>query len=304
MDPLQRASLSLNGLSVGDSFGQTFFERAETVRKRIARRELPQPSWRFTDDTVMAIGVVETLTAHGSIDRDYLADRFAQNYHRNPWRGYGGMAHVILQAIHQGERWQDVAKSAFSGNGSYGNGAAMRVAPLGAFFADDLDALTRQAIFSAEVTHAHPEGQAGAVAVAMAAAWTWNHRHLAMPEAGPAMLAFVRDHTPAGKTRTGIERACALPFHASVQMAALTLGNGDYLTSQDTVPFVLWCAARHLDDFETALWETVSGLGDRDTTCAMVGGIVALRVGMDGIPAAWLTNREPLTDGAVAPPRI
>jgi ADP-ribosylglycohydrolase len=65
----------------------------------------------------------------------------------------------------------------------------------------------------------------------------------------------------------------------------------------DTVPFALWCAAQHLDDYEAALWLTVSGLGDRDTTCAIVGGIVALFTGTDGIPAEWRHAREPLPDG-------
>jgi ADP-ribosylglycohydrolase len=64
--------------------------------------------------------------------------------------------------------------------------------------------------------------------------------------------------------------------------------------AHDTVPFALWCAARHLDDFAAALWTTVSGLGDRDTTCAIVGGIVALAVGEAGIPAEFLAAREPL----------
>ena len=60
------------------------------------------------------------------------------------------------------------------------------------------------------------------------------------------------------------------------------------------MPFALWCAARHLDDDEEALGLTVSGLGDRDTTCAIVGGIVACYVGEEGIPVAWLQAREPL----------
>jgi ADP-ribosylglycohydrolase len=60
------------------------------------------------------------------------------------------------------------------------------------------------------------------------------------------------------------------------------------------VPFSLWCASRHLDRYEEALWATVSGLGDRDTTCAIVGGIVALRVGAEGLPRDWLARREPL----------
>lgn len=72
------------------------------------------------------------------------------------------------------------------------------------------------------------------------------------------------------------------------------LGNGSRVSAQDTVPFVLWCASGHLDNFERAVWLTVAGLGDRDTTCAMSGGIVALSAGYEAIPAAWLAAREAL----------
>jgi ADP-ribosylglycohydrolase len=77
-------------------------------------------------------------------------------------------------------------------------------------------------------------------------------------------------------------------------MAAGILGCGLRVTAPDTVPFALWCAARHLEDYVEALWATVSGLGDRDTTCAMVGGVVALATGREAIPADWLDAREPL----------
>ena len=66
------------------------------------------------------------------------------------------------------------------------------------------------------------------------------------------------------------------------------------VTSPDTVPFALWCAARHIDNYEEALWATVSGLGDRDTTCAIVGGVVVLATGRTSIPRTWLNAREPL----------
>ena len=62
------------------------------------------------------------------------------------------------------------------------------------------------------------------------------------------------------------------------------------------VPFALWCAARHISDYPEALWTTVSALGDRDTTCAIVGGLVALNSGARGIPTDWLEARESLSD--------
>ena len=61
------------------------------------------------------------------------------------------------------------------------------------------------------------------------------------------------------------------------------------------MPLVIWCIARQPRDFVEALWTTVSALGDRDTTCAMVGGAVALTERGGTIPAAWLRAREPLS---------
>jgi ADP-ribosylglycohydrolase len=110
---------------------------------------------------------------------------------------------------------------------------------------------------------------------------------------GKEMLAFILDLMPEGETKMGIAQALKLPFDYKVETAVAVLGNGTKVSAQDTVPFALWCAARHLNDFEAAMWTTVSGWGDRDTTCAMVGGIVGLK---GGIPQTWLENRESLTD--------
>src|SRR5579862_8575440 len=56
---LARARLSLEGLSVGDAFGERFFGPARAIRARLESRELPPPPWRYTDDTVMSLGIVE-----------------------------------------------------------------------------------------------------------------------------------------------------------------------------------------------------------------------------------------------------
>jgi ADP-ribosylglycohydrolase len=105
------------------------------------------------------------------------------------------------------------------------------------------------------------------------------------------MFEVVLAYAPEGDTRAGIARAATLPLSIDIASAASTFGNGSKITSQDTVPYVLWCAARHLGAFEEAMWSTGSGLGDRDTTCAMVGGIVALHPAAE-IPPAWLEARE------------
>ncbi len=303
MEPLARAQLALEGLSIGDAFGQMFFGNPETMLMAIYNRAEPAPPWYLTDDSIMAIGIVETLQTCGEIERDYLAARFAANYQRNRRRGYGGMAHHILQELCKGADWRDVAPAVFDGSGSYGNGAAMRVAPLGGFYADDLERLSLQAIASAEVTHSHLEGKVGAQAIALAAAWAWQQRDRSQPNRAD-LFAFILDRLPDSDTKSGIKTASQLPLDYSVVTAVSALGNGTMVSAQDTVPFTLWCAARHLDNFEAAMWATVSGLGDslserlrqRDTTCAIVGGIIALYVGAQGIPSAWQRSRESLTD--------
>ena len=290
----QRARLALEGLSVGDAFGERFFGPTESVAPRIEARQLPAGPWFWTDDTAMALSVVEELEANGAIDRDTLALRFARRYRQDSRRGYGGTAHDILMDIALGGRWQEVAQEVFDGQGSMGNGAAMRSAPIGGYYADDLEATAAHANASAEPTHAHVEGKAGAIAVAVAAAIACQMGSGARQASGKALLLETLQRTPTGATREGIERALALSFDVAPATAAATLGNGSQVIAPDTVPFSLWCAARHLLDFEAALWTTVSGLGDRDTTCAIVGGVVALAVGASGIPAHFIAAREPL----------
>jgi ADP-ribosylglycohydrolase len=300
MDAIGRMWLSLDGLSIGDSFGETFFTSPDEVLRRVSRRELPAAPWTYTDDTEMALSIVEVLTERGAIDQDLLAARFAKRMNFN--RNYGKGTYALLCGVKDGLDWRTLIRIGFRGMGSFGNGAAMRVAPLGAFFADQpLSLVCEQARLSAEVTHGHPEGIAGAIAVAAAAALAWQGR--TSETLGPSWIAAVRDAVPAGYTRDGIGEALAVPPDAPIVAAAEALGNGSGVTAPDTVPLCLWIAAHAASGFEQALWHTVSALGDRDTTCAIVGGILALRAGPDGIPRHWLQSREalPIGPGASKP---
>ena len=138
---------SLEGLSVGDAFGEQFFLKEKVVMQMIAERQLPATEeWHFTDDTVMAIAVVDELLENGEIIQNSLAKRFAQNYVKNPNRGYGGTVRGILQGIYDGKPWKDLSLAVFGGMGSFGNGAAMRVAPLGAHYRNDYRKVKEQAI--------------------------------------------------------------------------------------------------------------------------------------------------------------
>ncbi len=288
-DRLERAVCSLEGLSVGDAFGERY--ATSGAQEYIAARTLPRPPWHFTDDTQMALSVVSVLRQHGEMKQDVLATNFSAHYEED--RGYGDAMNRLVPMIYLPGMWRMMAPRLFGGEGSCGNGAAMRVAPLGAYFADDLDRAVEQAALSAAVTHSHPEGIAGALAVALAAASAARLRGTTALSR-PDFLGLVMAKMPQSIVLEGLRQARTLPLETSAREAARVLGSGYNATAQDTVPFALWCAAGHLDNYEEALWQTASGLGDSDTNCAIVGGIVSASVGIDGIPLSWRQAREPL----------
>lgn len=293
---LIRARESLEGLSVGDAFGEQWFftSRRPKLFVPIKDRTLPAGPWRFTDDTQMALSIVSILRQYGEINQDWLAESFGSHFEHG--RGYGLAMYEMLPQIRGGFPWQLAARSLFDGQGSFGNGSAMRVAPLGAFFADDLELVVKQSALSAEVTHKHPEGIAGAIAVAVAAAYAYQFRDSTQLPNNAMFIDLVLPFVPQSEVREGMLKAQQLASDAKIRDAVRALGNGSSVSAQDTVPFALWCAGTHLGNYEEAIWLTISGGGDVDTNCAIVGGIVASCTGVEGIPVEWMKHREPLPD--------
>ncbi|MEV7547637.1 MULTISPECIES: ADP-ribosylglycohydrolase family protein [unclassified Streptomyces] len=283
-----RALSSLRGLALGDALGSQYF--VPVNYPLLKRRELPAGSepWQWTDDTEMACSVVAVLAAHGRIDQDALASSFAE--HHDFDRGYGPAVNRMLRLVREGEDWRTLAAELFNGQGSWGNGAAMRIAPLGAWYAEDPEQATHQAEISAYTTHQHREAVCGAMAVAAAAA-------LAAAPAGPPTAEELLDGVialvPRSAVGAGVRRARDMLDYGDANTVAAVLGCGRRTSAHDTVPFALWSAARALDDFERAFWTTAQVGGDVDTTCAIVGGVLGAR-GAGALPPAWLDRTEAL----------
>ncbi|MFD6325201.1 ADP-ribosylglycohydrolase family protein [Streptomyces sp. NPDC058442] len=280
---LDRALASLRGLSVGDALGSQFF--VPENYPLLMRRELPPGRWQWTDDTEMACSVVAVLAAHRRIDQEALAQSFAR--HHDFDRGYGPAVGRLLRLVREGGDWRELAAGLFDGQGSWGNGAAMRIAPLGAWYADDPEQAVHQAEISAYPTHQHREAVVGAMAVAAAAALAAAPGGTPAPEALlDGVVALVPKRSAVG---AGLRRARDMLDFGDVATVAAVLGCGRRTTAHDTVPFVLWSAARSLSDYEQAFWTTVQAGGDMDTTCSIVGGVVA--AGEAGVPPSGWTER-------------
>ncbi|MEN3585238.1 ADP-ribosylglycohydrolase family protein [Streptomyces sp. ZYX-F-203] len=292
---LARALASLRGLSVGDALGAQFF--APGRHPLIGRRELPPGRWRWTDDTETACSVVLVLAGHRRIDQDALVRSLVERHDSD--RGYGRASARLMRLVRDGGDWRASAAGLFGGQGSWGSGAAMRVAPLGAWYADDPEQATHQAEISAYPTHQHREAVVGAMAVAAAAS-------LAAAADGPrdaeTLLTGVIELIPArSAVGAGLRRARDMLDHGDAETVAAVLGSGRRTAAHDTVPFALWSAARGLNDFAEAFWTTVRGGGDVDTTCAIAGGVIAAGTG-GAPPAEWIRRTEPLPTWAATPP--
>jgi ADP-ribosylglycohydrolase len=222
------------GAIAGDIIGSIYERRKSWEEQKNPHFEpLFAPKARFTDDTVMTVAVADHIL-HGD-DLVKVIKDYARSY---PDAGYGG---TFLQ-------WSRSDDS--QPYGSWGNGSAMRVSPVGFAF-DDLDEVLIRARWTAEVTHNHPEGIKGAQATAAAV-------HLARTGSGK------------GEIRDYIERKFGYDLSRSIDeiRPAYTFD----VSCQGSVPQAI-LAFLESDDYEHAVRLAVSLGGDADTLACIAGGI-------------------------------
>jgi len=217
------------GAIAGDIIGSVY-EHSPIKTKAFA---LLHPRCRFTDDTVLTIAVAEAILS----GRPY-ADALRDLGRRYPHAGYGGLFLQWLYAEHPVpyESW--------------GNGAAMRVSPVGFAFETREDVL-RQAAATAAPTHNHPEGIRGAQATALA-------------------VFLARTGTPKEEIRRDIEESFGYDLGRTV--SEIRPAYRFDVSSQGTVPEAL-IAFFDSDSWEDAVRNAISLGGDSDTLACITGGI-------------------------------
>jgi poly(ADP-ribose) glycohydrolase ARH3 len=275
----------LLGLAVGDGLGAPFeglnadniywgFGPPAEIVKNVDGETLT-----YTDDTEMMLGVAETLAEHGRILEEPLCRAFAANYHAE--RGYGQGARLVLEAMIEGGAWRDIACNHFPG-GSLGNGAAMRVAPVGLLFCGDLERVMEEAERSALPTHVHPLGIEGAQLLAVAVA-------LAVRPGPLDRKAFYRELQRCARSeefRWHLSAAARLRRSDSVGV----LGNS--LEAHRSVVTSIACFAALSYSFEDAVGRAISQGNDTDTLAAMTGALSGAHLGVGAVPAHLLDKLE------------
>jgi ADP-ribosylglycohydrolase len=286
---------SLLGVLVGDSLGAPIegFE-PEEIAKRYGRVTEHLPNrygmGAYTDDTDMTILCAESLLTSGGFDADAMAQHLARHF--DVERRYGRGTIEALERINQGTNWRSAAKNIYSPEGSYGNGGAIRVAPIALLYAGDVSTLTQHALTSSALTHAHPLAITGTCVQALAIALcTAAHERISRDNFLGMLTRYVRDLPANHEYLTRLSRIpTLLSSLAKPQEVAGTLGN--HVHAHASVPTAVYCFLQAPDSFEDAVCYALAVGGDTDSIAAMTGAIAGAYLGSSAIPQRWLDKVE------------
>jgi poly(ADP-ribose) glycohydrolase ARH3 len=294
----------LLGAAVGDMAGAVVEAESpgyiaktyRSVDEILATGSVPEftgPDWivgRFTDDTQMTLCVAEWLIQGEAPSAERLLARFADAH--EPWRRYGSGTEAILRTFPQYRaEWRELSTAMFP-EGSYGNGSAMRVAPVGLAYFDDPASAASVAIESSRPTHSHPLAYQGAVLQALAVA----SAAAAQGQCEPAeFLQAVRgglsrfeelmwDTSKFARAIDSIEDGLARQTTCSEMSDVLGTGIAAY----EAVPMALYCFLRHPHSYAEVIREAIFIGGDTDTIASMAGGLSGAFLGQPAIPGRWL----------------
>lgn len=249
------------GAIIGDIVGSVYeFHNIKTKDFPLFRDDC-----RFTDDTVMTIAVAEALM-NGGDETDFIAamKKYGRMY---PRAGYG------MRFFH----W--LASESTEPYGSWGNGSAMRVSPVGYFVEPSWDltatacSVDTYAERSAAVTHNHPEGIKGALATANAIMF---------------MRYRAKEGTDMVEAKEWLRDFIQKNYGYELRQSLDEIRPGYKFTEscQETVPQAI-TAFLESTDFEDAIRNAISLGGDSDTLAAITGGIAQAAY---GVPA-WMEER-------------
>jgi poly(ADP-ribose) glycohydrolase ARH3 len=245
---------------------------------------LRAPVLTYTDDTQLTLALAEHLRTAPDVDPQGLADLILD--HVEEHRGYGGGMRRLLDVWRAGTDVEQAATAIFP-DGSFGNGSAMRVAPVGVVHAGDAVRRAEVAARQARITHAHPIGldaaQVQAHAVALAATREGFDRETieelasgcGTAEMAAGLAAAAREPHPTGVT----------------DFAEVARRLGHEVLAHRSVPAALWIAAV-AESFRDGMGIVLALGGDADTIGAMAGAILGAAGGVDVIPKPWIARLE------------
>lgn len=277
----------LLGTAVGDALGVPFETKLANYDPLVkwdgksylgSEHHGLQPG-QYSDDTQMSLMVAESLIDNHGFNPDDLAARYVDWIVSGAARGYGKTTMLAITNLVNGKHWSESGIA-----GSYGNGTAMRAAPFGVYFRNDLSALVSICKMDSSITHASEEAEGGSIAIGLAAAYAVNGDT-------SGLLEDLWQILPASKIRSIIYSLDSLiesPYITPEQALRVIGTKADV---RQTVPAALYCFLK-FDNYHDAVLAAIKAGGDTDTTAAIVGALFGAKYGMKVIDKDLVKNVE------------
>jgi poly(ADP-ribose) glycohydrolase ARH3 len=278
----------LVGTAIGDALGARREGRGMSRSEDIVSLAEKLEQLIYTDDTHMTIGIAESLIESKGFDGEHMAQTFIKNYEAEPWRGYGPGPPRIFGMIKSGEAWYSAANRLYRG-GSFGNGSAMRVAPVGLLYSRNLEKLREIAYQSSSITHSHELGKEGAALQACAVALALNtpsDEEIDREDFFSRLQNFIQDQLYKEK----VAQIRELLGEQDKAKVVAVLGNG--IEAPRSVPTAIYCFLRQPQSYKDTVIYAISLGGDTDTIAAMAGAISGAYLGIEAIPSEWRAKLE------------
>ncbi len=278
----------LIGAAIGDGLGAWREGRRIANKEDIASLAERVEELAYTDDTHMTIGVVESMIQSRGFDGEHMAQTFIKNYEAEPWRGYGPGPPRVFRMIKRGEPWDSAASKIYRG-GSFGNGSAMRVAPVGLLYSNNPAKLREIAYKSSSITHSHESGKEGAALQAYAVALALNTPSDEEIDR-EAFLLKLQNFAQTQLYKEKIANTKELLGEQDRARVVAVLGNG--IEALNSVPTAIYCFLKQPKSYKDSVIYAISLGGDTDTIASMAGAISGAYLGIEAIPQEWRLKLE------------
>ncbi|KOX68946.1 Poly(ADP-ribose) glycohydrolase ARH3 [Melipona quadrifasciata] len=318
---------SMLGALVGDCTGSPYDNGDQltsgmklVLQKSFDKLEGPPfkaPVVQFTDDSAMTYSLAKSLIDRKELDVVDVAKKFVKRYYQEPNRGYGMGVVTVFQKL-RGNKFTDVSSPAeeqFNGQGSWGNGGAMRVAPVALFSYENYDKLLDTVRRVTRITHTHKVGIDGAILQATAI-----YQSLRLdPSQELNVVNFIDDLTckmdPIEKDEEGLGLSEPQPYKMQLRVMKSLMSEDDQNLSDErviqklgnsvaalySVPTAIFCFLRAQkpitgiqtdNPFRRAVQYAISLGGDTDTIGSMTGAIAGAFYGEEKINSNLLQHCE------------
>ncbi|XP_012255881.2 ADP-ribosylhydrolase ARH3 [Athalia rosae] len=278
------------------------------------------PLMQFTDDSAMTSAVAESLIECQGFDQVNMAKKFVTSYYREPKRGYGAGVPTVFHKL-RNNKFVDVlgpAREQFNGQGSLGNGGAMRVAPVALLCHKNYNLMVDTARKQAQITHAHKIGIDGAILQALAVHQSLGLDSREKLDACRFTADLIDKMDKIEVDEEGLGLVDPMPYKTQLKLVRDLICKIDEAHEQKvvhqlgtevsalySVPTAIYCflrAQRPIQDIETenplrrTIQYAISLGGDTDTIGSMAGAVAGAFYGEELIKPEVLQHCENSTE--------